>query len=80
VQNVTGRADCNETGIGDWALDDIVAVLKQGKDKTGNGICPPMLGLFAGMTDEDAHDVAAYILSLAPLPGLAEDQCVLPPM
>jgi hypothetical protein len=39
-----------------------------------------MLGLFAGMTDEDAHDVSAYINTLAPLPGLAEDMCVLPPM
>jgi mono/diheme cytochrome c family protein len=70
----------SETGIGDWALEDIVSVLKQGKDKAGKGICPPMLGLFAGMTDQDAHDVAAYIQSLAPLPGLEEDQCVLPPM
>ena len=69
-----------ETGIGDWALEDIVTVLKEGKDKSGNGICPPMFGLFAGMTDQDAHDVAAYIQSLAPLPGLAEDQCVFPPM
>lgn len=69
-----------ETGIGDWALEDIVAVLQQGKDKTGNGICPPMLGLFAGMADDDAHDVAAYIKALAPLPGLPEDLCVFPPM
>ena len=75
--NITSDTD---TGIGDWTVDDVVAVLKQGKDKSGNGICPPMLGLFAGMTDEDTHDVATYIKTLAPLPGLAEDMCVLPPM
>ncbi|MEY2935892.1 MAG: hypothetical protein RL033_6641 [Pseudomonadota bacterium] len=68
------------TGLGSWSVDDIVKVIKQGEDNTGHGICPPMLGLFAGMTDEDSLDVAHYIKSLAPLPGLAEDQCTFPPM
>lgn len=77
ARNITSDT---ETGIGDYSVDDIVTVLKQGKDKNGDGICPPMLGLFAGLTDGDALDIAHYIKSLAPAPGLAEDQCVLPPM
>jgi len=68
------------TGIGDFSADDIVNVLKRGTDPNGVGICPPMLGLFAGLTDGDALDIAHYIKSLAPLPGLAEDSCVFPPI
>ena len=30
------------TGIGTWTLQQLVAALKEGKDKEGKGICPPM--------------------------------------
>ena len=68
------------TGLADWTPQDIVNVIKQGKDKSGAGICPPMLGLFAGLTDADALDIAHYIKSLPAAPGLVEDSCVFSPM
>lgn len=58
------------TGLLGWTADDIVRVLKQGIDKDGYGICGPMpvgpKGAYAGLTDEDARDIANYLLSLPP--------------
>lgn len=73
-----------ETGLGKWTVEDIVKVLKQGIDKHGDGVCPPMpvgpRGAFGAMTDEDALDVAHYIKSLPPIVNTIEDKCILPPM
>jgi mono/diheme cytochrome c family protein len=73
-----------ETGLGKWTVEDIVKVIKQGIDKHGDGICPPMpsgpVGAFGDMTDEDALDVAHYIKSLPPIVNMVEDQCTFPPM
>jgi mono/diheme cytochrome c family protein len=73
-----------ETGIGDWSLDDIVTVIKQGSDPDGDGICPPMpagpMAAFAGMTDEDALDIAHYIKSLPPIVDATEHACQFPPL
>ena len=80
-KNLTSDA---ETGLGEWTVDDIVKVIKQGIDKHGDGICPPMpvgpRGAFGDMTAEDALDVAHYIKSLPPLVNKIEDLCALPPM
>jgi hypothetical protein len=80
-KNLTSDA---ATGLGDWTVDDIVKVIKQGADKKGDGICPPMpvgpMGAFAGLTDEDALDIAHYIKSLPPLVNAIEDVCTFPPM
>jgi mono/diheme cytochrome c family protein len=79
-KNLTSDA---ETGLGDWAVEDIVKVVQQGTDKMGDGICPPMpvgpMGAFAGLTDEDVSDIAYYIKSLPPLVNMIEDMCVFPP-
>jgi hypothetical protein len=72
-----------ETGLGDWSTEDIVEVIKEGTDKHGDGICPPMpvgpIGAFGGMTDADALDVAHYIKSLPPVVHAIEDVCTFPP-
>lgn len=72
------------TGIGDWTAQDIVTELKTGKDKEGNGICPPMpvgpLGAYGGLTDGDALDIANYIKSLPPAVNFVADMCSFPPL
>ncbi len=59
-----------QTGLGSWAVSDIVNVLKQGKAKDGTGICPPMpagpMGAYGHLSDADATDIANYIHSLPP--------------
>jgi mono/diheme cytochrome c family protein len=66
-QNITP----DQTGLTGWTVDQIVTVLKQGKDKEGKPICPPMpvgpTGAFGGLTDTDAKDIANYLLSLPPI-------------
>jgi hypothetical protein len=73
-----------ETGLGSWALNDIVRVLKEGKDKDGKGICPPMpvgpMGAFGGLTMQDTSDIAHYIKSLPPKRNMVADMCTWPPM
>jgi hypothetical protein len=74
----------NATGLGTWTVADIVKVLKQGKDKEGTGICPPMpvgpMGAFGGIHDDDATDIANYIKSLPPVVNDVPDMCSFPPM
>jgi mono/diheme cytochrome c family protein len=73
-----------ETGLGKWSVEEIVAVLKQGVDAQGDGICPPMptgpMAAYGGLTDEDATDIAHYLKSLPPIENLVDDQCTWPPM
>jgi mono/diheme cytochrome c family protein len=73
-----------QTGLGDWAVEDIVQVLLQGIDDEGHGICPPMpvgpMGAFGGLTQEDAQDIAHYIKSLPPIANAIDDVCTFPPM
>jgi mono/diheme cytochrome c family protein len=72
------------TGLGTWTTADIVKVLKQGKDKDGKGICPPMPvgpnGGYGLLTDGDALDIANYIKSLPPAVNMVPDMCSFPPM
>jgi len=77
--NITPHDD---TGIGGWTVSDVVTVLKEGKSKDGSGICPPMpagpMGAFGGLTDDDATDIAHFLLSI---PGVEADepgQCEAP--
>jgi mono/diheme cytochrome c family protein len=69
-----------ETGIDDWALQDIVGAIEQGTDKHGDGICPPMGGAPSGLTDADILDIAHYIESLPPVVGEKAEMCPFPPM
>src|SRR4051812_36278214 len=70
------------TGLGNWSVDDIIKVLKEGKDKMGKGICPPMpvgpMGAYGGLSYEDARDIANYIKSLPAATNLVPDMCSLP--
>ena len=79
--NLTSDPD---TGLGTWTVEDIVRVLKEGIDKDGEGICPPMpvgpMGPFGGLTDDDALDIAHYIKSLPPMVNAIDDMCSFPPM
>lgn len=78
--NLTSDPD---TGLGDWTTDQIVAVLLQGVDDEGKGICPPMpvgpQGAFGGLSAGDALDIANYIKSLPPIKNQVDDMCSFPP-
>jgi mono/diheme cytochrome c family protein len=73
------------TGIAGWTAADVVKVLKQAKDRDGGSLCPPMpagpMGSFGGLTDQDALDIATYIISLPPIDNPVTDgngSCVGP--
>lgn len=78
-KNLTSDMD---TGLGSWTVEDVVKALKEGSDKMGAGICPPMpvgpMGAFGGLTDADALDIAHYVKSLPPKLNMIEDVCALP--
>lgn len=65
-RNLTPHA----TGLAGWTKADIVKALKEGVNPDDHMLCPPMpsgpMGAFAGLTDDDASDIAAYLLSLEP--------------
>jgi hypothetical protein len=70
------------TGLGNWTVADIVKVLKEGKDKDGKGICPPMpvgpFGAYGGLTYQDTLDIATYIKSLPAASNMVPDMCSFP--
>ena len=72
------------TGLGAWTIAEIVKAIKQGTDKSGMGICPPMptgpMSAYSAMTDQDATDIAHYLKSIAPVVNMVPDMCVFPPM
>ena len=56
------------TGLGKWSEDDVVTALRTGKRPDGRVLAPIMpWQSFANMSDEDAHAIAAYLKSLAPI-------------
>lgn len=71
------------TGIRSWSVQDIVAAIKQGKDKDQGGapLCPPMpagpMGAFGGMTDDDATDIANYLKSIPPGENMIPVDCMM---
>jgi len=64
----------SEHGLIGHSVDDIVRTIKRGLEKDGGGMCPPMPvgpgGSYGKMTDDDAKDVARYLLTL---PGITND-------
>jgi LPXTG-motif cell wall-anchored protein len=57
-----------ETGIGDWSEEDIVNVLRTGKAPDGEQLFPIMpYPYFSGMSNQDMHDLAAFIKSAPPV-------------
>jgi mono/diheme cytochrome c family protein len=62
------------TGIGDWSEDEIVTALREGRTKRGAMLHPPMpVAFYRTMSDRDAHAIAAYLKSLAPVARRAPD-------
>lgn len=76
---LTSNVTSDATGIAGWTVDDVVRVMREGVQKSGSHVCPPMpsgpMGAFARMTDQDARDIANYILSLPPVANDIEDNC-----
>ena len=70
------------TGLAGHTAQDIVNVIKLGKDKDGGNVCPPMPvgphGPFGGMTDNDAFDIANYLQTLPPINNPRPANCVAP--
>jgi mono/diheme cytochrome c family protein len=76
------------TGLGSWTIAQIVAVLKEGKDKDGKGICPPMpagklgetmMAGYGNLTDQDANDIAHYLKSIPAATNMVQDMCTFMP-
>ena len=56
------------TGVGGWSGADFIAALKYGRAPDGSFYYPAFpYRSYAGMTDEDVLDMAAYIMSLEPV-------------
>lgn len=67
-----------ETGIGGWTGQDFLRALKHGRSPDGAFYYPAFpYPSYAGMTDEDVLDIAAYLMSLPPVAFRAPDH-VLP--
>jgi len=67
-----------ETGIGKWSEDDIVTAIRTGHRPDQSSLLPPMpWQMYANLTDEDAHALAAFLKSLPPVVHKAPD--VIPP-
>ena len=65
VSNITPDV---KTGIGGWSGRELLAALKHGRSPTGSFYYPAFpYPSYAGMTDEDALDIAAYLMSLSPV-------------
>ena len=57
-------------------------MVHKGKDRTDGGVCPPMpsgpMGAYGGLTDQDALDIANYIIGLPPIDNAVPNGCVAP--
>jgi mono/diheme cytochrome c family protein len=66
----------DDTGLKGWTTDDIVKVLKMGTDKMGKRVCSPMPS-YPNMTDDDAKDIANYLLALPAKQNPVAAMCAL---
>jgi mono/diheme cytochrome c family protein len=70
------------TGILGYAPEQIVRALEQGLDRHGERLCPPMPAgpeqPFAGLAEEDALNIAHYLLSLPPAEHHVPHDCRVP--
>ena len=56
------------TGIGTWTEEQIVTAVREGRRPDGSPLLPPMpWPMYAHLTDEDAHALAAYLKSIPPV-------------
>ena len=57
-----------ETGLGRWSEDQIVTAIREGRTPDGTMLRPPMpVPFYRGLSDRDAHAIAAYLRSLPPV-------------
>jgi mono/diheme cytochrome c family protein len=58
----------HESGIAGWSAADLAKALKEGKDKSGKGICAPMpsgpMGAYKDIDAQDAMDIAHYLTAI----------------
>jgi mono/diheme cytochrome c family protein len=68
--NITSDPD---TGIGKWTAEQLVTVLRTGARPDGRQLSPIMPYMaFSALSDKDAMDIAAYLLSTDPLKNAVE--------
>lgn len=57
-----------ETGIGKWTEAQLVRAIREGIRPDGSLIGPPMpIGMYRGISDDDARTLAAYLLAQPPV-------------
>jgi len=57
-----------ETGIGNWTDEEIIRAIREGKDKEGKIIFPPMpVPTYNTMSDDDVKAIVAYLHTLKPI-------------
>jgi mono/diheme cytochrome c family protein len=57
-----------ETGIGTWSDEEIIRAIREGKDKEGKIIFPPMpVPAYNSMSDDDVKAVVAYLHTIKPV-------------
>jgi mono/diheme cytochrome c family protein len=63
--NITPDKD---TGIGSWTDEQIITTIREGKDKNGKIIFPPMpVPTYNNMSDDDVKSIVAYLHTLTPV-------------
>jgi len=82
AQIVTPNLTPDATGSGTLSVEDIVRAIRSGIDADGNRLCPPMpagpMMAFAGITEDDAMDIAVYLKSIAPVATTGITECTPP--
>ena len=69
--NITPDKD---TGIGSWTDAQIITAIREGKDKDGNIIFPPMpVPTYNNMSDADVKAIVAYLRTLKPISNKVEE-------
>ncbi|WP_394843342.1 cytochrome c [Pendulispora brunnea] len=67
----TANLTSDRTGLAGRSMTDIVRAIREGIQPDGGLVCPPMpaghLAPYSNITDEDANDIARYLLSLPPI-------------
>lgn len=64
-----------KTGIGAWTEQQIVDALRLGKRPDGKQLFPAMpYAIYSGMADQDAYDLAAYLLTVTPVENAVPDR------
>lgn len=70
-RNLTPDAD---TGLGNWTDEEIIRAIREGKNREGLDIGPPMpIFTYNNMSDDDAKAVVAYLRSLPAVRNEVED-------